>query len=398
MRISTSYMAQLFVASQDAQEAAIAQTQQQISSGKQFTTPAQNPAAASQVLGLQATLTQTAQYGTNANLAQSRLSIEDNTLTSVINTLQSVRGLALEAADASSSAATRATIATQIQGEAQSLLQLANTQDGNGQYIFSGTATSTAPFGLAGSGVSYSGTQSQRLVQIGSNVQIADGDNGANVFQRIPNGNGSFVVGAGAANTGSAIVGANSVTNAATWNAGSPPYTVTFSTPTNYAVTDSTGTQVATGTYTDGGSIAFNGAVMTLGGTPAAGDTFTAGASTHQDVFATLQNLVTALQSSSSNGQTVTVNTINRAIEALDQAQTNISGVQSQVGTRLQSIDAQSTSNTSLTLQLQSTMSGLQDLDYASAATTLTQQVTALQAAQESFAKIQNLSLFAFIR
>jgi flagellar hook-associated protein 3 FlgL len=184
MRISTSYMAQMFVASQDAQEAAIAQTQQQISSGKQFSTPAQNPAAASQVLGLQATLTQTAQYGTNANLAQSRLSIEDNTLSSVVNTLQSVRSLALEGANASSDASTRATIATQIQGDAQSLLQLANTQDGNGQYIFGGTATSTAPFSLTGSGVSFAGTQSQRLVQIGSNVQIADGDTGANVFQR----------------------------------------------------------------------------------------------------------------------------------------------------------------------------------------------------------------------
>ncbi len=49
-------------------------------------------------------------------------------------------------------------------------------------------------------------------------------------------------------------------------------------------------------------------------------------------------------------------------------------------------------------LQLQSSVSNLQDLDYAAAATTLQQQMTALQAAQQSFARIAGLSLFNYIQ
>jgi flagellar hook-associated protein 3 FlgL len=398
MRISSAYIAQMFVASQNNQEATLAQTQQQIATGLQFSAPAQNPSAATQVLGLQATLSQLGQYGTDANLAQSRLSIEDTTLSSVVNTLQSIRTLALEAANATANDSTRASLAQQIQGEAQSLLQLANTQDGNGQYLFSGTATTTTPFSQSAGGVSYAGTQNQRLVQIGAGVEIADGDSGAAVFQQIPNGNGTFVVNAAVGNKGSALVGANSVTSLATWNAGKPPYTISFSSGSAYTVKDSSGAQVATGNYTDGGTISFNGAQLSLSGTPAAGDSFTVAKSSNQDIFATIQGLVSALKPNASSSQTATVELINRAIEALDQGQNNISLVQAQVGARLQTIDAQNSTNSNLTLQLQSSMSGLRDLDYAAATSALNQQITALQAAQASFARIQGLSLFNYIQ
>src|SRR5262249_3134897 len=164
---------------------------EQIATGLQFSTPAQNPTAATQVLGLQATLSQLGQYGTNAKLAQSRLSIEDTTLSDVVNALQSIRTLALEAANATSNAATRASLGQQIQSEGQRLLQLATPHDGNGQYIFGGPATTTTPFSQTAGGVRYAGTQNQRLVEIGAGVQIADGDSGAAVFQQIPNGNGT---------------------------------------------------------------------------------------------------------------------------------------------------------------------------------------------------------------
>ncbi len=398
MRISSAYIAQMFVASQDQQETALANTQQQIASGLQFSSPAQNPSAATQVLGLQQTLSQLTQYGTNSSLAQSRLSVEDTTLSSVINTLQSIRSLALSAQSGTADANTRATLAGEIQSDAQSLLQLANTQDGNGQYIFSGTATTTAPFGQGAGGVAYAGNQNQRLVQIGPGVQIADGDSGARVFQQVPNGNGTFIAAANPANTGSAVVGANSVTSLASWNAGKPPYTIAFSSASAYTVKDSTGATVSSGTYTDGNAISFAGAQLTLSGTPAAGDTFTVSKSHNQDVFSTIANLVSALTPSSGASPTATADAINRAIEALDQAQNTVSLVQSQVGSRLQTIDSQNSTNSSMQLQLQSSVSNLQDLDYAAAATTLQQQMTALQAAQQSFARIAGLSLFNYIQ
>ena len=115
-------------------------------------------------------------------------------------------------------------------------------------------------------------------------------------------------------------------------------------------------------------------------------------------MFTTLQNLVTALTTSSAKGQPAAVNGINRAVEAIDQSLTNVSTVRSQVGSRLTAIDSQTTTSSALTLQLNSTMSSLRDLDYASAITKLNQRITGLQAAQASYVKMQHLTLFNYIQ
>jgi flagellar hook-associated protein 3 FlgL len=402
MRISTSYLSQAFINSLEQQQTSLAGTQQQISTGLRFTQASQDPAAASQSLGIQATLDQLTQYATNANLAQSRLSIEGSTLSSVTNLLQSVRTLAVQAANATQTPETRAAIATNIQQQLSGLLSLANTQDGSGQYLFAGTATTTTPFGPSGGTFSYAGNQTQRSVQIGSNRQVADGDSGALVFQQIRNGNGTFVVTANGANAGSAIVGSNTVADPSAWAAGQPPYTLTFTSPTTYTITDSAvpPNTSAAAAYTDGQTIAFNGAQLQISGTPAAGDTFTIAPSANQDMFATLQNLVAALNGpqAGSAGQARLVNSVNRAIEAIDQSLTNVSNVQSSVGARLNAISTQGSSNSDVTLQLKSALSTLRDTDYAAAITTLNQQLTGLQAAQATYVKLQNLSLFNYIQ
>ncbi|MFT2568357.1 hypothetical protein ACMWP8_28250, partial [Escherichia coli] len=64
------------------------------------------------------------------------------------------------------------------------------------------------------------------------------------------------------------------VTNASAWVPDT--YTIAFTSPTAYTVTNSAGTVVTTGTnFTDGSSIAFNGVSIPITGTPATGDTFT---------------------------------------------------------------------------------------------------------------------------
>jgi flagellar hook-associated protein 3 FlgL len=239
MRISTDYLSQVFLNALEQQQTALASLQQQVSTGLKFSQASQDPAAASQSLDIQATLDQTSQYATNSSLAQSRLSIEDSTLGAVTNLLQSVRSLALQGVNATQTPESRAAIATNVQQQLAGLLALANTQDGTGQYLFAGTATGTTPFSQAGASFAYAGNQGQRLVQIGSNRQVADGDSGAQVFQQVRNGNGSYVVAANAANQGSVVVGANSVSDPAAWAAGHPPYTLTFTSPTTYTITDS---------------------------------------------------------------------------------------------------------------------------------------------------------------
>jgi flagellar hook-associated protein 1 len=83
---------------------------------------------------------------------------------------------------------------------------------------------------------------------------------------------GPLVSSATSTNTGSASIVSATVPDLATWTGGN--YTLSFTDPTDYTVTDAGGNPVATGTYTAGTPISFNGINVTLSGAPAAGDSF----------------------------------------------------------------------------------------------------------------------------
>src|SRR5579883_1959925 len=112
---------------------------------------------------------------------------------------------------------------------------------------------------------------------------------------------------AGAANTGGATVSSASITNPSAWV--SDTYTLTFGAGNSYRVTNSGGTQVASGTYTSGTPITFQGAELALSGTPAAGDTFTVGPNSPANTGdnSNLLAMADALSASALNGNTTSV-------------------------------------------------------------------------------------------
>jgi flagellar hook-associated protein 3 FlgL len=396
MRITQGLNQTQFLASISALESGINQTQNQMSSSLQFTTASQNPTAAGSVNNYNQALAQSRQYGTNATSAQTNLSTEDNALSQVQTQLQALRTLALEANSGTLTNSNRSAIATQAVQIQNSLLALANTQNGNGEYIFGGFAAQAQPFTLSAAGATYNGDQGQRQVQIAAGQTVADGDNGDTVFNQIKTGNGTFTVAAIAGNSGSGIVGATTVSNPAAYDGGT--YSITFGAAGAYQVTEGA-TVVTSGSYTDGGTIAFNGVQVTLSGQPASGDQFSLAPSANQSVFATVQNLVSALQSGVTNAASSTSlnNSINAAINNIDQALTQSSNVRATVGGRLNSITTQQSVATASQTQLQQSISTLQSLDFAKAITTLDQQNTTLSAALQAFTLTQGLSLFKFL-
>ena len=398
MRVTQSLEQTQFIAQIDALESNISTTQNQISSGLAFTTPAQDPAAAGRVDNYNQVLAQSQQYSANANAAQSGLNTEGTALAQVTSQLQSLRDLALEANSGTESSQNLAAIATQAQQIQQSLLSLANTQDGNGNYIFAGFDATTQPFALTATGASYSGDQGQLQVQIAAGQTVAAGDNGDAVLNQIKNGNGTFSVAANSANTGSGIIGATTVSDPASYPGDS--YSIQFTAADTYQVTDTTTNAVVTsGAYTSGQAIAFDGLQVTLSGQPATGDSFAVSPSTNQSMFTTVQNLVTALQAGASSpaGQTALSNSIAGSINDLNQALTQMSTVQAGVGGRLDAITTQLSVATSQQTQLQQSIASLQGLNYASAITSLETQNTTLSAAMQAFSITQGLSLFKYI-
>lgn len=412
MRISTSWMYQQQLNTMLNQQGALAQTQNEISTGYSINVASDNPTGAAQVVELNHILAQNTQYSSNINAANTRLSTESTALTTVNNLLSSVNDIALGAINGAMSSADLNNMATQLTQYRNQLVQLANTTDGNGQALFAGTSTTTTPFvsNSSSGAVTYAGNDQQSFTSIGSGLQVASSDAGSDIFMNIAAGNGSFVASANSANTGTLVVGSNSVTDTAAWSAakasGPVNDTITFGANGSYSVTDASGNPVTdssgnpvTGTYTDGGSISFNGVTIAMSGTPNAGDTVKVQsdtASNTQDVFTTLNNMIAALQSGGSS--TAITNTLNRQLESLNQAMDSVSNAQVSVGTRIDTLQQQGSSYSDLGVTYKSALSDVQDVDMATAISNLSLQSTALQASQQVFAKIQGTSLFDYIR
>jgi flagellar hook-associated protein 3 FlgL len=397
MRVTQSLNQTQFLTALDSLESNLSQTQNQVSSGLAFTTPSQNPIAAGTVSNYNQVLAQSKQYTANGNSAQTGLQTEDTALTQVQNQLQSLRSLALEANSGTQTGEDLSAIAAQATQIQNTLLTIANTQDGNGQYIFSGFATQTQPFSLTATGAAYAGDQGQQHVQIAAGQTVAAGDNGDVVFNQIKTGNGVFTTAANAGNTGSGVIGAATVSGAAGYTGGT--FSINFTAANTYNVENAANVVIGTGTYTPGQTITYGGAQIALSGQPAVGDSFDVAASGNQSLFTTVQNLVTALQAgaNSASSKPALNNAIAGALNNIDQAISQTSTVQANVGGRLNTITTQQSQATSQQTQLQRSISSLQSLDYASAITSLDSQNTTLSAAMQAYTLTQGLTLFKYI-
>jgi flagellar hook-associated protein 3 FlgL len=398
MRISTSWGQQQAVNSMLDRQYDLSQTQLALGNGKAIQTPSDNPSAAARAVDTNSASAQNDQYTRNIQSATTRLSVEETALSSAGDILDRIRSLTLEGTNGTQTDESRQSIATELRQTLKQLVALGNTKDGQGEYIFAGSRTTTQPFTIDGLSVSYGGDQSQRMVAAAAGLQVATGDSGSDVFMSIRGGNGTFITSAGATNTGTAVVGSTSVTDASAWDGGS--YTINFTSPTTYEVhdaTDPTGPALSTGTYSgDSGTINFKGAQLNITGTPATGDTFAVGPSSSQDVFSTVAGIINAFEMP--GGGPAMNNQINAQLQNLDQAATSFLDTRTKIGARMNTLDQQTDIGADVKLQYADTLSNLQDLDYASAISKFSQQQSALDAAQQAYVKMQNLSLFNYLK
>lgn len=115
------------------------------------------------------------------------------------------------------------------------------------------------------------------------------------------------------------------------------------------------------------------------------------GATVGVSFFQVMDNLIAGLNTA--NGSD-----IRRGAGELDNLQQGLSLAHAQVGTNLNMVDQQTAIIDDTTLNLKSTLSSIEDLDYASAITKMNQQMLSLEAAQASFAKVSQLNLFNYIK
>lgn len=395
MRIATVTFHQDAMGQMQQLQADLAKINIDLSTGKRLHSAADDPAALAQVNQLNVTLSASQQYVTNGNSASANLKLELQAMSDATNTLQGIRDLTVQANNSALTSTQRQDIATQLAQQLQDLVSIGNRQDSNGNYLFSGTASATVPFSQTGSSFTYSGATTVIQVQIAANQRVSAGDTGASVFMNIPAGNGTFTTSAAAANTGSGAIGVGTVVTPAAWVPDT--YTISFTSPTNYQVTNSGGTVVTTGTFTDGDSISFNGIKVPINGTPAAGDSFTVAKAGTSSVFNTVSNLITTLNNGTlNNGQLATQ--IGQSLQQIDNAINNLSTVSGSAGARINSITSSQTAAQTEQTNLTASISQLSDVDYAAALTQLNTEELSLKAAQQSYASIAQLSLFNYLK
>jgi len=298
MRVSTAWFQQSGVNSLLDQQAKLNKTQLQLSTGKKNASPADDPKAAARGVDLNQTIKQTEQYQSNINTARQRLSMADGVLQNVVSLLSKVHDLGVQGLNDTNSASDRGAIALEMRSLAENLTSLANTQNANGEFLFSGFNSDQPAFAetAPGSGLyTYGGsTGDPRVIQISADRQLADGDLGTTVF--------------GTPGTDNVLEVINRFASDMKTNAPNP---------------------------------------ASLG-----------------ELKASLDKILTA---------------------------------QSSVGVRLNALDRQEESHRDFSVEMTKVLSDTEDLDYASAISKFNLQNTSLEAAQQSFAKVQKLSLFNYL-
>ncbi len=439
MRISTSMIYEAGVSAMGRQTNDLLRFQQQVASGRKALTPADDPVGAASSLEVSQSISLTKQYAGAMDNANSALSLAESQLQGAGTLLTQVRTLAIQSGNSSMNNSDRQSIATQLRQSYDQLMEMANTKDSTGQYIFSGFQGNTRPFtGTVENGVSYAGDDGQRFLQISPTQKLAVSDSGNGIFSRIPTGNGLFVTDYQSTNKGTGVIDDGTITDPANWlspnNSGN--FEVRFwqdttgsigpANTTYYDLVDVAAhppvslftktspvpggpSNTYTHAYTPGQSIDFNGLAVpyndfgvniTIKGAPRTGDAFSIKSSSGQSVFDVMGRFIKSLERQIQDGSNETAgvsNEVNRMISGIDMASKNLLTAHSTIGARMGTVESLQAVNTDVNAQYQQTLSTTQDVDMAQAISDLTRTNTQLQAAQQSFAKISQLSLFSYL-
>lgn len=422
MRISTIQAYNNSVSGLQRNYSSVTRTQEQISTGKRILTPADDPVASVRLLQLSQEQALNDQYKSNITAAKNSLTSEEAVLQSVGNVIQRIREIAVEAGNGAQDSSDKNSLATELAQREDELMNLLNSKDASGKYLFSGSQGDTQPFVRNPDGTyTYQGDESQRQVQIASSTFLGISDSGKLLFDSANNVN-RVTTGSGGTNTGTGRISLGLVNDKqaydGTFPSSVPPAAtdgigIRFLDDKNYEIYDlndpalpGSYTPLKTGAIDDNPQtndfIEYAGVKVQIDGKPATGDTFTINrdpSTEKKGLLNVVADLRKALSSATDDqeGNYRIRDATAVAISNLDSVNTQVLSGQGKIGARLNVIDSTETFIDDVKLVNTGVISDLQDLDYAEALSRLSMQSTILQAAQQSYVKISGLSLFNYL-
>lgn len=165
-RITTLMTTNTILGEINQSQSALDNTEEELSSGKTINEPSDNPYGASLAVQLNGQLSQLTDYTNNITDGQAWTQTATSALNSIQDEVQRAQELVTEAGNGSMSASDLSDIGDEINQIISGIQSSANAQY-NGQYVFSGTSTSTAPYDSSGN---YQGSSTMVTRQIGPNA------------------------------------------------------------------------------------------------------------------------------------------------------------------------------------------------------------------------------------
>lgn len=159
--------------------------QTQLSTGRRFERPGEDPISAGRIMSLQSLLERKSQVQTNLTTNQSFLSATDVAMSRMSGMIADVRGAAMSVIGTAASEEQRSAAAMQV-NEAIMQLMDAGNQNFRGRYLFAGSTTLTRPFEMVGEGViEYHGNENTLLSYSDVDLLFETNVDGSYVFGAI---------------------------------------------------------------------------------------------------------------------------------------------------------------------------------------------------------------------
>ena len=372
-----------------------------LASGKRVMTAKDDAVSFGTLSGYKDGLASIDKYMRNINQADNRNSLQEISYSAAEDVIHQLKQTFIQANNGTLSDEDLHALADLARNSQSEMIGIGNTKDETGGYIFSGYKIDMEPFSSQpDSSVAYNGDSGKRELQVANNVMVQTSKPGDEAFVNISNAIGDFSANYNT-NTSGISVNRAVITDRGTYNAvtNPPDYNFNFSSATDLTVTDSLGNTVfTTAAYVPGQTIAFNGIEVQLHGQPLPGDDFDLTPEENISIFDTIKDTIDWMEAgvSSTNPAQRQVDYA-EILNQLEEALYHVSAGRAEVGIRLKLTDNQKESHLDSELYLNSGKSNIEDLDFAKAIADFEQSKVSLDAAQQSFVQIKNLSLFNYL-
>ena len=410
MRISSMQIFDIARRSMADANQALVKTQEQMSTNKRVLTAADDPVASTKILQITDELHAIEQYNKNIDIAENNISLEESLLEGVTSIIQRMQELAVAAGNtATLTPNDYKSMASETNERLDELVGLLNSRNANGDYIFGGYKSTKPPFeGDAFSGYGYVGDEGQQRIKVSNSTTVAATDSGKTLFMDVQSANKTVQTSVAANNQSSPPIkiSVGQIVDQDKYNEFYPEdIVIAFATQADgtqtFTAKERSSGRVVEGfqdqPYVSGQDIEMQGIRVRISGNPVAGDKTMIESTEKQGVLDTLARFKEAMNNfdGSPEGKDELSAIVATTLDNLGHAHTSTLDVVSSLGGRLNTLDSTRDLHLDTELLSKDVLSQLRDVDTADAATRLSQHSMILQAAQQSFIRVSQLTLFS---